>query len=185
MDERFYLDENLRYIPKDSSKIESLCGSLKYMVDHSSDALETVNLMGELAFYLDSLNKHQEAKDFLTNALALILQNELGVLKEVQNKIRLASVHSHLGEYEASTEMFQELIILCEENEEAIDLLDFVLQHSAKNLFEQKKYSQALLQLNRALSIRIVKESSKQLIASTKDAIKKTQFKIAALTALD
>lgn len=90
------------------------------------------------------------------------------------NRIRLATVYQWMGNFEASTALFDELL-----KNPIAGLEDFVLQHAGKNAFEMLQYEKALGYFQSALKIRMAKGVD-ELINSTQLAIAETNRRLDA-----
>lgn len=171
----FVLNENLRFVPKDPSILQTHVEDLKKNLEQITEPKDRVSLFGEIGVYLRQLNSFQEAETYLQNALELIAQNNLGIAKEVQQKIRLAHVWQDMNAFNKSNTLFAEIIHVCRSNTEASPYLDFALQHAGKNEFDQGRYQSALAHFREALELRLLKNSAADQIESTRAAIQRTQ----------
>ncbi len=168
-------DENLRNIPVDpigmrKYVIEKL-GSLSSVKDHG----KRVSILGEAGVHLRVLGDLKEAEDVLREALRIVNDEQLGIRREIQQKLRLAHVLQYKQQFKRSNALFDEAIAVCRTNEEAGFYLHFALQHAGKNLFDQNRFTEALELFEEAMEIRLKNDASADLIKSTAMAIARTK----------
>lgn len=168
-------DERLRDIPCDPEGLKQYIGELTESLKSATEPKSQVKLLGEIGVHLRSLEKLEEAGFKLQEALKIIEKNQLGIKLEMQQKIRWAHVLQWQGLFEDSNQLFHDIISVCRNDSEARIYLDFALQHSGKNLFEQKKYAEALAQFEEALKLRKDRSAPSDQIESTRFAIEITQ----------
>lgn len=172
---QFILNENLRFVPEDHTALRNYIEALKTDLAETIDPNKRASLLGEIAVYLRSLNRFQEAETYLFDALGIISSQNLGTAKEVQQKIRLAHVWQENKDFKKSNALFAEVIQVCRENGDANPYFDFALQHAGKNYFDQGQYQLALDYFSEALEIRLKKNSPPDQIESSQAAIRRTQ----------
>lgn len=172
------LDENLRFVPRDRSAVEAYVDFLNSRLQRTIDVDQRVGIQGEIAAYLNVLDRLEEAYVLLHNALGTIKRESLGMRREIQQRIRLAHVLQHKKEFSSSTEMFEQIIQTCRSDENAKFYFDFAYQHAGKNFFDQEKYDLALWAFSMALELRKAKNSLCEQLDSTLAAIEKTQARI-------
>lgn len=177
----FVLNENLRFVPKDPVNLRNYVEDLKKSLVGVNEFQKRASLLGEIGFYLRSLDQFDEAEKHLLEALHIISLKNLGIAKEIQQKIRLAHVWQEKKDFNKSEKLFAEIIQVCRENTEAQTYLDFALQHAGKNFFDKGQYQVALEYFSEALSVRLKKNSPFDQIESSRAAIKKTQELMLAL----
>jgi tetratricopeptide (TPR) repeat protein len=171
----FYFDENLREVCKDPETLKIYAQELKDSLKTATEPKRQVALAGELAVRLRSLYQLDEAEEFGRIALNLVIENNLGVAFEIQQKIRLAHVLQWQERFSESNALFAETIELSRNNEKGKGFLAFALQHSAKNFFDQHRYREALELFNEALNLRIQEHAPEDQIESTKLSIARTR----------
>ncbi len=81
-------------------------------------------------------------------------------------------------DFKGSGEFFKEVLQICRSNGDAEEYLDFALQYAGKNLFDQNKYSEALILFEETLIIRQHKKSPQDQIDSTLLAIQVTKTRL-------
>lgn len=116
-----------------------------------------------------SLDLFEEAESSIKTALQLIFENNLGIGKETQNKIRLAHVYQEKKDFKQSSALFDEIIKTCRTNPSAEPLLHFALQHAGKNYFDQGQYQKARDFFEETLKIR-------KTISAPQDQLESTQM---------
>lgn len=170
----FYLDENLRFRPQNLAHLNEF---IQYQHDHLKtlqDPQELVRAYGELGVNLRQADRFSEAEDVLKKALEIVAEKNLGVASEVQQKIRLAHVYQEQRNFAESNALFEECLGLCQSNK--LDhYYPFALQHQGKNLFDQKRYAEALEYFEKALKLRISVKAPQDQIESTERAIERTR----------
>jgi tetratricopeptide (TPR) repeat protein len=168
-------NDRLRDEPRDPEGLREYVSELNVALQSEKDPKVQVRLLGEIGVHLRSLMDLEIAKEKILQALEIVKKNELGVKLEIQQKIRLAHVLQWQGLYDESNILFEKIISTCRSDDQAKVYLDFALQHSGKNLFEQKRFSEALTQFEEAMSLRVKRSAPTDQIDSTKFAIEKTK----------
>ncbi|WP_168196673.1 tetratricopeptide repeat protein [Bdellovibrio sp. ZAP7] len=177
MDKRLEVkeDENLRSVPVDP------IGLRKYVIDllgslaTASSHAKRVSILGEAGVHLRCLGDLSEAEQVLREALRIVEEEQLGLRKEVQQKIRLAHVLQYKKQFKYSDKLFKEVIEVCRVNDKANGLLHFALQHAGKNLFDQNRFTEALALFEEAMELRLKQEAPEDQIKSTAQAIARTK----------
>lgn len=171
----FILTQNLRFVPKDPKALESHIAELAEKVKIAQDISEQVNLQGEIGVYLRSLDLFDEAANILQIVLLKIKENNLGLRKEVQNKIRLAHVFQEAKQFKKSNALFSEILEICRTDSEVVTMLHFALQHAGKNEFDQGHLTYALEYFEEALAIRIRDSAPNDQLESTRAALSRVK----------
>lgn len=170
----FYLDINLRFRPQDLAHLNEY---IQFQHDHLKtlhEPRELVRAMGELGVNLRSADRFDEAELILKKALEIIAEKNLGAASELQQKIRLAHVYQEQKNFTESNQLFQECLELSQ-REDLKYYEPFALQHQGKNLFDQKRYAEALKHFEKALKLRFETKAPQDQIDSTKQAIERTK----------
>lgn len=175
MKPEFLLDENLRFVPKDHKAFEQYIKSQRTELANITDLEAKVSILGELGVHLRCLDLFDEAESVLIEALHLIKENQMGLRREIQQKIRLAHVIQEKKEFKKSTDLFTDIIAACRNQTEAAPLLDFALQHAGKNYFDQGLYEEALRLFDETFVLRKNKSAPVDQIDSTTAAIRRTK----------
>jgi len=170
----FTFDQNLRDVPLDPKAVEHKISELKPLTE-SPDMKIRAQALSEMGYYLRTLNRLEEAEEALDEALLLILKHQLGARMEVQTQLRLAHVYQWQSRFNLSTRIYKEMTLYCMTEAGIGDMLDFVWQHSGKNLFDQKMYEEALRAFNKALELRNKRGAPADQIASSRQAIQRTE----------
>ena len=178
MSQLFTFDENLREVPLDPAAMEHKISDLKAAAE-SESMKERAAALGEMGIYLRILNRLEEAEEAIDEALLLVLKHALGPRMEVQQQLRLAHVYQWQKRFNLSTRIFKEMTLYCMTEPGLTDLLDFVWQHSGKNLFDQKMYAEALRAFKKALELRVKRGAPEDLLASSRIAVQRTEQLIA------
>jgi tetratricopeptide (TPR) repeat protein len=171
----FIMDQNLREIPKDPSGLWNHVENLKATALTIENPSERAAVLGEIGLYLRILGELDEAEFYLLESLDLISEHNLGLKREIQQMIRLAHVLQWQKEFTESTRVFDQILEVCRQDEDAEFYLSFALQHAGKNLFDQHRYEEALSLFEEALEIRTRQRAHSDLLESTKLAIQRTK----------
>ncbi|NDI35073.1 tetratricopeptide repeat protein [Chengkuizengella sediminis] len=169
-------DDSLREHPE--SRDEMLKG-IQYLKDKltiGENILNQAKLLGNIGTYLRIVDHLQEAEHYLVKAIKCYQQvnDQLGLFV---NQLRLSHVYHWNKDYEKANQMFNELVIMVENDTKYINYKDFVYQHYGKCLFDQRQLDEALKYFLKALSIREDKNDD-LLIQSTEKAIEKCNEKM-------
>lgn len=181
MNLKFEIDENLREVLLNHGDARREIEALENELILETISEKKAKLLGTLGVISRCMGELAEAESYLVNAIDLIKQSTLGVRLLIQQNIRLAHVYQWQRNYAKSNKMFSELLIECRNNPEANDYLDFALQHSGKNLFDQKNYKEALNCFKEALELRVRRSAPEDQIASTHFAIQRTNTLIMSI----
>lgn len=170
-----FFDKNLRDIPVDLVALKQEVQKLHDFLPCITDPKTRVSTLGQIGVYLRRLEDLDAAESTLNEALKIISENNLGQALAVQQKIRLGHVLQWKKQFDKSNPLFLKVISECRENLELTQYLDFALQHSGKNLFDQKRFQEALTQFNEALILRQNRKAPLDQVESTELAIKETK----------
>lgn len=177
MDKRLhkYFDESLRDVPTDPEGLRSYTRELEQSLLVTTNFEQRAKFLGELGVHLRTLGELDQAEKCLRESLGIIEDRNLGLKKEIQQKIRLAHVLQWKRNFKKSHELFDEIISICRAHDEVSGYLDFAFQHAGKNLFDQKKYKEALVFFEEAFKLRKKKQAPQDQIDSTLMAIERTR----------
>lgn len=129
--------------------------------------------IGELyRIYGDNANSEK----YLLRALSLIDKSKNKTEYFVAT-FRLAHTYQKQKKFDLSKRLFNELEILCKENDDLKNYQDYLYQHIGKLNFDQRKYKEAMSFFKKALKLRKMK-SDKNLMDSTELAIQVTKNKL-------
>lgn len=170
-----YFDENLRDIPANRDVTQAYVDKLKESLTHTLESYERVGLLGEIGVYQRQLEELDDSEKYLRLALEIIESKALGIKLETQQKIRLAHTLQWKQSFTDSNVLFFEIILICRQNQEARQYLDFALQHAGKNFFDERKWSEALNLFEEALTLRQKRNAPRDQIESTETAILRTK----------
>lgn len=156
-----HFDENLRDVPNNPDEMRQALATLKGQVEHLSDPVEKIRVLGQIGSYARLLHDFETAKTALREAIGLS-QNHLRA--KLTNQIRLAHVYQWEGNFAVSNGLFSVILDTCQRH--LPELLDFAYQHAGKNQFDQQHYVQAAELFERALQIRLEKGESELIDSS-------------------
>ncbi len=143
-----------------------------------SDDIELkVRVLGQIGSYSRRVKHLAEAKIVFTQAIQLAKENNLSQNYILANSLRLAHTFHWMEDFTSATQIFEDVISICKENNDYHHFLDFAYQHFGKCLFDQSKFDLALKYFNNALELRKEKNDP-TLIESTQTAIRATNNKI-------
>jgi len=171
---QFYYDDHLRAIPCDPVKLRKFIVQQERAIKGLEDPSEQVSVLGEVAVYRRILGDLAGAEKILTECLRVIETENLGVWKELQQKIRLAHVYQDMSDFSKSNGLLKDVLRVCDERSDLETMRAFALQHSGKNFFAQERYREALDLFESAKDLRIKLEVPQEQIDSTQTAIDRT-----------
>ncbi len=171
----FKYDDNLREVPADPSAIKLHILKLIESLNTVTDKKMQVSTLGEIGTYLRCIGELDLAEKTLHYALQIIDDNNLGVSIEIQQKIRLAHVLQWQKKFDQSNLLFSDVVRVCKTNPAVSNYLDFALQHSGKNLFDQNRLAEALSAFQEAYELRKLRNAPFDQLKSTDLAIKITK----------
>lgn len=170
----YYIDENLKEVPYYPNElydylknVELELASCKYLKN------DIIKKKIELSNYYRLLGNLNKAEFYILDVIKYYIE-ENNVEKLLLNKLRLAIIYQYKKDYLNSNDLFD---FLLENVDYSYSYIDFLFQHHAKNLFDQKKYLLSLKYFYMALDIRLDK-NNKELINSTQQAINICKDKI-------
>jgi tetratricopeptide (TPR) repeat protein len=176
--ENFTFDKNLREVVRYPTHVLSRIRYLTTRLDGDLEVTQQVRHLAEVGVLYRVMGNLEIAESCLVEALGLIKKFALNPMLVVQCGVRLGHVWQWQQRFEESNSIFPELIEICQVDSECRPLLDFVYQHYGKNLFDQKRYTEALQFFEMALSIR--QQGAEQGLAdSTQQAIAVVRTKLA------
>ncbi|WP_025028912.1 tetratricopeptide repeat protein [Caldalkalibacillus mannanilyticus] len=164
-----YFDEQLRDIPEDTNEMQQ---GIRYLQDcvHRDDSSVLHGLIGVFCRIVGRLD---EAERHLTKAISLY-QKEGNISSVLANKIRLAHVYQWKNEFAKADSLYEEILEQIVTKQQGRHLLDFTYQHYGKSKFDQQEYRGAYELFEKALRIR-VKKNSEELVQSTEHAMRITK----------
>ncbi len=167
----YTIGDNLREIPDDREEFEKGIIFLEQKLADANTNLEKAKHLSKLGVLNRIIGNLDKSFQQLTDAQLIIrdLDNEKLYLV---NEIRLATTLQFQGEFEVAEKIHSTLEQQIHANDRHHDLLDFIYQHKGKNYFEWGKLDLALVEFEKALSIRKIK-GDETLIHSTEIAIQK------------
>ena len=173
-------DARLREVPVDAA---AFAAAVDRRVDEIAQAksqpARLLAMLGEAAPLLRIAGRLDEARRTASAAIALAELLE-DVHAAYANRIRLAHVMQWEGRYELANPLFDQLIGQARSSPELADLMDTVLQHAGKNLFDQRRYAEAARCFREALQLRRAK-GIEDLMESSAEALRVTQARAAEL----
>jgi tetratricopeptide (TPR) repeat protein len=145
----------------------------------SRDDLEDrqrVEALGLLGVFLRMLGDLSAAAEALVSAVDISSQAGLDAAT-VANRIRLANVYQWKHQFELADTIYEAVIQQCERGPAVQQYLDFAMQHYGKNLFDQRRYREAMDMFERALELRQAGGDT-ELIESTTIALLTTRSRL-------
>lgn len=176
-DMTFKFGPKLREIPL--NKMDMLYGMMYLQEQLHNKTLnqdEKGKLHGLLGTYLRIVSELDESKRHLNQAITIFRELERKQSVFI-NQLRLANTYQWHNDFVTSNQMFDELTELAENHSDYIEYRDFAYQHQGKNLFDQKKYREALDYFQKALELR-KGHRNRELIDSTEAAIETCEKKL-------
>lgn len=177
------LDERLRETPRDAAAFARAVDAKvdEISVERSQPARLLV-MLSEAAPLLRIAGRLDEARKTASAAIALaeLVEDARAVLL---NQIALAQVMQWEGRFEISTPLFDQLIVQARSIPIYAEFLDTVLFDAGRNLFEQKRYSEAARffreaqDLRRALGMEHLLEESAEALRRTREAAEKDRLR--------
>lgn len=177
----YTFDADLREVPSDLAGMEKYVQELQESLAIELEHRERVRRLGELGVYLRILNQLDSAEKSIRHALAIVDANNFGVGLRVQNEIRLGNILQWKKSFVESNLLFEKTIEQCRSHLDGKKFLGFALQHAGKNLFDQKKFQEALDLFQECLALRERMQSPVDQLESTRFAILMTRNKLKSL----
>lgn len=173
----FYFSEGLREIPESISDWNNHIESLKVKLSTTQDEIERMSLLGELGSYLRVINRLDEAKDYLEEALKIgyRLNDSRSICT---NLIRLAHVLHWQENYLEAHDVFFKVQTILANSFKDDSLQAFYHQHLAKLYFDQNVYLKASVEFLSALNIRKKLNSKADLVESSSNSLKLCKSKL-------
>ena len=166
---RYTFDENLQEVLENPKDAHQHVQTLLNQANTAENPLERSKNLGLAGVFLRMLRKLEEAQMYLEEAIQILSTNPNHRQLCIQ-QIRLAHVYQWQKDFSRSNILFDQLL----ESEQKSELADFVWQHVGKNYFDQKRYKEALDSFQNALKLRQIKNSPKDQIESSENAISET-----------
>jgi tetratricopeptide (TPR) repeat protein len=177
-DVSFHFDENLRDVPNCPAEMRLAVTALQaQLTDPSLDPQRRIQLLGSIGTYARMLEDLALAHQALSWAVELADRAGNRRLKTA-NLGRLAHVYQWQHNYRVSEDLFEAMILSCQQEPDLFLYLDFAYQHAGKCQFDQQQYPAALGYFEQALALRLIK-TDRALIDSTQLAIEVTRRRLA------
>lgn len=172
----FTYDDNLTEKPNDPENFYNGILQLEKEARSEKKKLKKGRLLSKTGELYRIYGDNVKAEKYLLGALKLI--------DKAKNKsdyfvstFRLAHAYQKQKNFNLSKRLFNELEILCKENEDLKNYQDYLYQHIGKLNFDQRKYKDAMTFFKKAMKLRKIKGSN-ALIDSTELAIQVTKNKL-------
>jgi len=178
MNINFTFDQNLHEVPDAPQEFKAYLFKKVSELETIEDPFGRASHLSQIGALFRIIRRLDEAESFLKEADTLIQKHEMGRVVWVINRLRLAHVLQWKKVFEVSTEMFQEILEVCESDANTTEQLDFAWQHLGKNYFDQGIYDLALKAFQTALKIRQEKKAAPDLIRSSETAIAETKKRL-------
>lgn len=173
----FYFSEDLREIPESISDWNNYIESLKVKLSTTQDEVERMSLLGEIGSYLRVINRLDEAKNYLEEALKIGYRlNDNRLI--CTNLIRLAHTFHWQEKYLEAQNVFFKVQTILANSFKDDSLQAFYHQHLAKLYFDQNFYLKASIEFLSALNIRKKLNSKSDLIDSSFNSLEKCKSKL-------
>lgn len=173
--EKKFDDESLREVPSDPKGLRQYTDELVQSLASVTDPKKQVSILGELGVHLRSLEDLDRAQEVLLEALNIIKDHQLGIKREIQQKIRLGHVLQWKKSFTESDALFDEVVSACRTSGDLGEYIAFALQHAGKNFFDQGRFAEALSYFEEAMTIRLTQKAPQDQIDSTLLAIERTK----------
>ena len=147
-------DENLRDVAVDPKSMLAACEYLQTKLLNEQDLNSQVRILTQLGSFHRILNNLHEAENCHIQCIELLNKLAADSVRMVAAKIRLAHVYQWQKRFEVSNQIFLDCLLLAEGLSDNGEMKSFALQHQGKNLFDQKKYDEALKHFYEAMMIR-------------------------------
>jgi len=167
---QYKIGNNLREQPLKPKLFKEQIQELVVKTNNTTDPEQKATQLSKLGSYYRIIGELNKSENVLAKAAKIISTNNFNQL-EVTNLIRIATTLQFKGEHQKADQLYDHIEHLITTSKKDDNLLDFVHQHRAKNLFEQGNHEQALLFFEQALNLRVTK-GDQALIKSTELAIK-------------
>ena len=173
-------DDDLRERPRDADAFAAAIDRrLEEIAAARSQPARLMAMLGEASPLLRIAGRLDEARRTASAAIALaeLLEDERAAFV---NRIRLAHVMQWEGRFELSNPLFDQLIAQARMRPDLADLIDTVLQHAGRNLFDQRRYAEAARCFREALRLRRA-GCDAGLVASSEAALRETRRRAEAV----
>lgn len=180
----FSYGDDLREVPEDSEQMRK---GLEWLQDKlvelgPEDAGKAAGLLTQIAGYARIMGDFPLSEKCFKDSIRVF--EEAGKTELVfLNKLRMAVLYQHMKNYTKSSEIYTGAIkfIRASKSAKVQNYLDFALQHYGKQLYEQKRFKDALDHFMEAYELRLAKgdldlmSSTEIAISKAKEAIEKGQ----------
>ncbi len=173
----FTFDEQLRELPENEEEMHKGVQFLKQQLQNTNITIkQKAKYMGNIGAYLRVLRKYEEGKQYLTEAIRILreLNDDVSIFV---NKLRLAHIYQWEHEFDIANKMFEQCVKLAQSEQIYEAYKDFTYQHYGKCLYDQCRFTVALVYFEKALSIREDK-ANESLLASSQKAVDVCKEKI-------
>ena len=172
----FSFDDNLTEKPNDPESFYNGILQLKKETRREKNKLKKAILLSKSGELYRIYGDNKSSEKYLMRALSLIDKSK-NKTEYFAATFRLAHTYQKQKKFDLSKRLFNELEILCKENDDLKKYQDYLYQHIGKLNFDMKKYKEAMSFFKKAMKLRIVKGDN-VLIDSTQLAIQVTKNKL-------
>ncbi len=172
----FSYGNDLTEKPNDPKSFHEGILHLEKVATKEKDKLKKGKLFSLIGSHYRICGDNSMSEKYLLRALSLIDKSK-NKSEYFVATLRLAHTFQKQKKFDLSLQLFNELKILCDEEEGLNGYSDFLFQHIGKLNFDQKKYKAALSNFERARELRLSK-GDRELLASTDLAIQITKGKL-------
>lgn len=173
-----YDEKTLREVALNPEVLREYLQELEIELAQTTDLKRKVSILGEQGLRFRTLNDLVPAEAKLREALALVETHQLGIQREIQQKLRLAHVLQWKKEFNASDALFAECLQVCLTNPDVKQYLAFSYQHAGKNFFDQDRFQEANDYFEKALELRLREHAPPDQIESSEQALTETRRRL-------
>ncbi|MEO8211062.1 MAG: tetratricopeptide repeat protein [bacterium] len=171
-----YDKNNLQEIPNNPDSYYKGILHFKKAAINEKDKLKKSKILSRIGVMYRIHGDNLKSEKYLLSALNIIDKSKHKSYYVIAT-LRLAHTYQKQKKFNLSNRLFKELEVMCNENENLKDFLDYVYQHTGKLKFDMKRYEEAYWYFEKAFKLREAK-GDKELLSSTDFAIQITKNKL-------
>lgn len=150
----FTIDEELKEIPHDPEDVLLYLAEVKKKLPKVTNPKKRVEALSDLGFYLRITGELEEAEKFLAKALEIISEHELGRDLWIETGLKLAKVYQWIGAFDVASDIYDDIIEMCNERPEVYDYLHFAIHQLGEFHFDLHEIPESLECFRTALEVR-------------------------------